>query len=175
MAELSITKIASRFVLKGKNYQICNPWPAQARGVKREEAGRVRGGEQQSPDVKREAEAGGDLYTVVKAEQSNDKGEELFGKVGNGLTGCGIYTCTFVSGLVAGSKHGKKYSTIRNNFGPDQPEIMHHDVLEPRSWPTGGHEHDPFTKTRNSSFTDTKRFIFIWSSSNQGKQPLQFS
>lgn len=119
MAELSITKIASRFVLKWGDYQICNSWPAQARGIKREEAGRARGGEQQSPNVKREAEAGGNLYTVVKAEQSNDKGEELFGKVVNSLTRCGIYTCTFVSGLVAGSKHGKRYSTMRNNFGPD--------------------------------------------------------
>jgi hypothetical protein len=167
LAELSITKIASRFVLKGKNYQICNPWSAQARGVKREEAGRVRGGEQQSPNVKREAEAGGDLYTVVKVEQSNDKGEELFGKVGNGLTGCGIYTCTFVSGVVAGLKHGKKYSTMRNNFEPERPEIIHQDVLEPRSRSTGGHEHGPFAEERNSSFTYTKRFIFIWSSSNQ--------
>jgi hypothetical protein len=34
---------------------------------------------------------------------------------------------------------------------------MHWTRLRPMSCSTGGHEHDPFTKVRNDSFTGTKR------------------
>lgn len=60
-----------------------------------------------------------------------------------------------------------------NNFELGWPEIMHRAVLGPRSWPMDGH--DPFTKSRNSTFIGTKRSIFIWpSASNHGKHPLEF-